>query len=71
MYLLHISVTGVRRVNVIMRRGGAALQQHLEKVINLSKLVDKYAKDLDERGKYFFTVLSLFNGVFFMRDYNF
>ncbi|KAL4226193.1 hypothetical protein ACF0H5_014179 [Mactra antiquata] len=32
-----------------MRRGGAVLQKHLEKVINLSKLVDKYAKDLDER----------------------
>jgi hypothetical protein len=44
-------VTGVRRVNVIMRRGGAALQQHLEKVISLSRLVDQYAKDLDERGK--------------------
>ncbi|XP_053377938.1 uncharacterized protein LOC123530293 [Mercenaria mercenaria] len=43
------SLTGVRRVNVIMRRGGAALQQHLEKVISLSRLVDKYAKDLDER----------------------
>ncbi|XP_060590100.1 uncharacterized protein LOC132745252 [Ruditapes philippinarum] len=43
------SLTGVRRVNVIMRRGGAALQQHLEKVISLSRLVDQYAKDLDER----------------------
>lgn len=48
--MIYLTVTGVRRVNVIMRRGGAALQQHLEKVINLSKLVDKYAKDLDERG---------------------
>ena len=33
-----------------MRRGGPTLQQHMEKVINLSKLVDKYAKDLDEKG---------------------
>lgn len=49
MYVVYL-VSGIRRVNVIMRRGGAVLQKHLEKVISLSKLVDKYAKDLDERG---------------------
>lgn len=49
-YLFLIQVSGLKRVNVIMRRGGQALQKHMEKVIDLSKLVDKYAKDLDEKG---------------------
>jgi len=44
-------VTGVRRVNVIMTRGGAALQEHMKKVIRLSKLVDEYKNDLDEKGE--------------------
>ncbi|WAR25226.1 hypothetical protein MAR_010930 [Mya arenaria] len=43
------TLTGVRRVNVIMTRGGQELQDHMKKVIRLSKLVDQYAKDLDEK----------------------
>ena len=48
---IEFSVKGLKRVNIIMRRGGSALRRHMEKIIAMSKLgPDKFAKDLDERG---------------------
>ena len=45
-------MTGLKRVNIILRRGGSALRRHMEKIIAMSGFGhDKYAKDLDERGK--------------------
>ncbi|RUS85817.1 hypothetical protein EGW08_006446 [Elysia chlorotica] len=46
------TLKGTRRVNVLMKRGGQVLQDHLRRVIDQSKLDDDrgtYAKDLDER----------------------
>ncbi|KAK6175190.1 hypothetical protein SNE40_013705 [Patella caerulea] len=45
-------LTGTRRVNVLMRRGGQEIIDHMKKVLQLSKLRDddQYAKDLDEKG---------------------
>ena len=47
------AVKGTRRVNVLMKRGGQALQDHMKRVIDQSGLhePDQYAKDLDERGR--------------------
>ena len=45
-------MSGLKRVNIILRRGGSALRRHMEKIIAMSGFGhDKYAKDLDERGK--------------------
>lgn len=49
---IFVPVKGLRRVNVMMKRGGQTLIDHMKKVLNQSGLQDKdYAKDLDERGK--------------------
>ncbi|ESP04567.1 hypothetical protein LOTGIDRAFT_237315 [Lottia gigantea] len=42
-------ITGVRRVNLLLRAGGSQLQVHLQKVLDSSKLKEYYAEDLDER----------------------
>ncbi|XP_050412857.2 uncharacterized protein LOC126827500 isoform X2 [Patella vulgata] len=46
------TLTGTRRVNVLMRRGGQEIIDHMKKVLQLCKLRDddQYAKDLDEKG---------------------
>ncbi|KAK3580637.1 hypothetical protein CHS0354_013399 [Potamilus streckersoni] len=43
------TLTGLKRVNVIMKRGGQTLLDHMKKIMDLCKLKDDYAKDLDER----------------------
>ncbi|GFS03619.1 hypothetical protein ElyMa_001154700 [Elysia marginata] len=46
------TLKGTRRVNVLMKRGGQALQEHVRRVIDQSRLDEDrgtYAKDLDER----------------------
>ncbi|XP_059175867.1 uncharacterized protein LOC131955682 [Physella acuta] len=46
------TLKGLRRVNVLMKRGGQALLDHMKRVLDQSGLQDDntYAKDLDERG---------------------
>ncbi|XP_070192116.1 uncharacterized protein [Littorina saxatilis] len=46
------TLKGTRRVNVLMKRGGQALADHMKRVIDQSGLHEpgQYAKDLDERG---------------------
>ncbi|KAK7484146.1 hypothetical protein BaRGS_00024635 [Batillaria attramentaria] len=46
------TLKGLRRVNVLMKRGGQTLQDHMKRVIDQSGLNEpgEYAKDLDERG---------------------
>ncbi|KAH9510115.1 hypothetical protein Btru_043506 [Bulinus truncatus] len=44
------TLKGTRRVNVLMKRGGQTLLDHMKRVLDQSKLQDDtYAKDLDER----------------------
>lgn len=49
-------VKGPRRVNVLMKRGGQLLIDHMKRVMDQSGLNEpmpgEYARDLDERGKY-------------------
>lgn len=57
------AVKGPRRVNVLMRRGGEALLDHMKRVLEQSKLMDNtYTKDLDERStvSFFYSLSSLF-----------
>jgi len=45
------TVRGIKKVNVVWKRGGLQLQNHMKKILEQSKLKeDDYAKDLDERG---------------------
>ncbi|XP_046353247.1 uncharacterized protein LOC124133066 isoform X5 [Haliotis rufescens] len=44
------TLRGPRRVNVLMRRGGQAILDHIKKVMDQSNLGEDYAKDLDEKG---------------------
>ncbi|XP_041349516.1 uncharacterized protein LOC121368836 [Gigantopelta aegis] len=44
------TLKGTRRVNVLMRRGGQTLLDHIKRLLNESRLQDDYPKDLDERG---------------------
>ncbi|XP_046563193.1 uncharacterized protein LOC124272090 isoform X4 [Haliotis rubra] len=44
------TLRGPRRVNVLMRRGGQAILDHIRKVMDQSNLGEDYAKDLDEKG---------------------
>ncbi|CAL1528526.1 unnamed protein product [Lymnaea stagnalis] len=46
------TLKGLRRVNVLMKRGGQTLLDHMKRVLDQSGLQDDdtYAKDLDERG---------------------
>ncbi|GFS03630.1 dormancy/auxin associated domain-containing protein [Elysia marginata] len=50
------TISGQRRMNILFRRGGMLLRDHMKKVIDQSKLIDDpaevmtYRNDLDERG---------------------
>ncbi|XP_076448070.1 uncharacterized protein LOC143284853 [Babylonia areolata] len=46
------TLSGQRRVNVLMRRGGLALREHMQTVMKQSRLMDDqaYRNDLDEKG---------------------
>lgn len=48
------TVTGTRRVNVLMKRGGQTLLEHMKRIMEQSNLKTDYAKDLDERGVYMY-----------------
>ena len=45
-------MSGQRRVNVLMRRGGQLLREHMLRVMEQSRLMDDqaYRNDLDEKG---------------------
>ena len=42
----------MKKVNVIWKRGGKKLTDHMKKILDMSRLRDDYAKDLDEKGNY-------------------
>ncbi|XP_052781998.1 uncharacterized protein LOC128218381 [Mya arenaria] len=45
------TLRGIKKVNVVWKRGGKKLQDHMKKILEQSKLKeDDYAKDLDEKG---------------------
>lgn len=49
---------GIKKVNVIWKRGGQKLQDHMKNILEQSKLKeDDYAKDLDEKGNAMNTLL--------------
>lgn len=49
---------GIKKVNVIWKRGGQKLQDHMKNILEQSKLKeDDYAKDLDEKGNVMNTLL--------------
>ena len=60
-YVVLGAVKGTRRVNVLMKRGGQALQEHMKRVIDQSGLQEpgQYAKDLDERGTFQSSLVAL------------
>ncbi|XP_060590079.1 uncharacterized protein LOC132745239 isoform X2 [Ruditapes philippinarum] len=44
------TLRGIKKVNVVWKRGGKKLQDHMKKILEQSKLKeDDYAKDLDEK----------------------
>lgn len=43
------TLRGMKKVNVVWKRGGKQLQDHLKKIMEQCKLKDDYAKDLDEK----------------------
>lgn len=56
--MLWILVRGIKKVNVVWKRGGQKLQDHMKKILEQSKLKeDDYAKDLDEKGKFFIKLM--------------
>ena len=50
-YLSLVAVKGQKRIRVLMKRGGAALMDHLKKLLESSQLVDEISQHPDERGK--------------------
>ena len=48
---VYLSVRGIKKVNVLWKRGGQKMQDHMKNILDQSKLKeDDYAKDLDEKG---------------------
>lgn len=48
---IDLSVRGIKKVNVIWKREGEKLKEHMKQILEQSKLKeDDYAKDLDEKG---------------------
>ena len=58
---LYLSVVGLKRVKVLMKRGGTQIMEHMKKMIEKSKLVAEQTQE--EKGE---TVVFLFCGFFFV-----
>jgi hypothetical protein len=68
-----ISVRGIKKVNVVWKRGGKKLQDHMKKILEQSKLKeDDYAKDLDEKGnlscKFYLIILKFLYVIVYMKQ---